>query len=96
MQGSADRPVNLARTRPPANPARLPRRAIYPLAFASEAIARFTGREPFATLDGLRMAKYRMFFTSAKAQSELGYTARPVIEALKDSIAWFRQAGLIR
>jgi len=75
---------------------RLPRRAIYPIAFASEAIARFTGREPFATLDGLRMAKYRMFFTSAKAQSELGYTARPVIEALKDSIAWFRQAGLIR
>jgi len=75
---------------------RLPRRAIYPIAFASEAIARFTGREPFATLDGLRMAKYRMFFTSAKAQSELGYTARPVIEALKDAIAWFRQAGLIR
>jgi len=75
---------------------RLPRRAIYPIAFASEAIARFTGREPFATLDGLRMAKYRMFFTSAKAQSELGYTARPVIEALKDAIAWFRQDGLIR
>jgi dihydroflavonol-4-reductase len=75
---------------------RLPRRAIYPIAFASEVIARFTGREPFATLDGLRMAKYRMFFTSAKAQSELGYTARPVIEALKDAIAWFRQAGLIR
>ena len=42
------------------------------------------------------MAKYRMFFTSAKAKSELGYTARPVIEALKDAIAWFRQAGLIR
>jgi len=75
---------------------RLPRRAIYPIAFASEVIARFTGREPFATLDGLRMAKHRMFFTSAKAQSELGYTARPVIEALKDAIAWFRQAGLIR
>ena len=75
---------------------RLPRRAIYPIAFASEAIARFTGREPFATLDGLRMAKYRMFFTSAKAQSELGYTARPVIEALNDAIAWFRQAGMIR
>ncbi|HWY72114.1 MAG TPA: hopanoid-associated sugar epimerase [Burkholderiaceae bacterium] len=75
---------------------RLPRRAIYPIAFASEVIARFTGREPFATLDGLRMAKYRMFFTSAKAQSELGYTARPVIEALNDAIAWFRQAGMIR
>ena len=75
---------------------RLPRLAIYPIAYAAETIARFTGREPFATLDGLRMAKYRMFFTSARAQAELGYTARPVIEALKDAIAWFRQAGMIR
>jgi dihydroflavonol-4-reductase len=75
---------------------RLPRRAIYPIAFASELLARFTGREPFATLDGLRMAKYRMYFTSAKSHSELGYTARPVIEALKDAVAWFRQAGMIR
>jgi dihydroflavonol-4-reductase len=75
---------------------RLPRRAVYPIAFASEVIARFTGREPFATLDGLRMARYRMFFTSAKAQSELGYSARPAIEALKDAIDWFRQAHMIR
>ncbi|HEX4584754.1 MAG TPA: hopanoid-associated sugar epimerase [Burkholderiaceae bacterium] len=75
---------------------RLPRRAIYPIAFVSELIARFTGREPFATLDGLRMARYRMYFTSAKAHAELGYTARPSIEALKDAVAWFRQAGMIR
>ena len=75
---------------------RLPRLAVYPIALASELMARFTQREPFATLDGLRMAKYRMFFTSTKAQSELGYTARPPVEALKDAIAWFRQAGMIR
>jgi dihydroflavonol-4-reductase len=42
------------------------------------------------------MAKYRMFFTSAKAQADLGYTARPAIEALQDAIAWFRQANMIR
>jgi dihydroflavonol-4-reductase len=74
---------------------RLPRAAIYPIAYLAEAMARFTGREPFATLDGLRMAKYRMFFTSAKAEVELGYTARPVIDALRDAVAWFRQAGMI-
>jgi dihydroflavonol-4-reductase len=42
------------------------------------------------------MARYRMFFTSARAQLELGYTARPVIEAVTDAIGWFRQAGQIR
>jgi dihydroflavonol-4-reductase len=75
---------------------RLPRRAVYPIAMVSELIARITGREPFATLDGLRMAKYRMYFTSAKARAELGYTSRPVVEALKDAITWFRQAHMIR
>ena len=39
-----------------------------PAAAMAEMIANRTGREPFLTLDGLRMAKNRMFFTSAKAQ----------------------------
>jgi len=42
------------------------------------------------------MARYKMFFTSAKAQAELGYGHRPVLEALRDAIAWFRQASMIR
>jgi dihydroflavonol-4-reductase len=52
-----------------------------------------TGREPFATVNGLRMAKYCMFFSSAKAERELGYRARPHGEALVDAIEWFRSAG---
>jgi dihydroflavonol-4-reductase len=73
----------------------LPRALIYPIAFAAEAIARVTKREPFATLDGLRMSKHRMYFTSAKAERLLGYKARPVEEGLRDAIGWFRQAGLM-
>jgi dihydroflavonol-4-reductase len=72
---------------------RLPRAAIYPLAVGAEAVARLTGREPFVTLDGLRMARKKMFFSSAKAIRELGYSARPAREALQDAIAWFRSAG---
>jgi dihydroflavonol-4-reductase len=75
---------------------RMPRAAIVPLAITAEAIARFTGREPLVTLDALRMSKYRMFFTSAKAERDLGMTARPFTEALADAIAWFRAAGYIR
>jgi dihydroflavonol-4-reductase len=74
---------------------RLPRALIYPIAFATEAIARVTKREPFVTLDGLRMAKHRMYFTSAKAERDLGYRARPVDDGLRDAIGWFRQAGLL-
>ena len=42
------------------------------------------------------MASHHMFFTSAKAERDLGYTARPYREALADAVAWFRGAGYIR
>jgi dihydroflavonol-4-reductase len=74
---------------------RLPRAAVLPLAYAAEAIALVTGREPFVTLDGLRMAKDRMFFTSAKAARELGFEARPASAAMADAIASFRARGMI-
>jgi dihydroflavonol-4-reductase len=75
---------------------RVPRRPLFPLAYAAEAIARLTGKEPFITADGLRMAKHRMFFSSAKAERELGYRARPYASGIADAILWFQQAGYIR
>jgi dihydroflavonol-4-reductase len=86
--------ARLAGRRPPT--IKLPRRSIYPLAVAAEAVARVTKREPFVTLDGLRMAKYKMFFSSAKAERELSYHARPASEALADAFCWFRDAGYLR
>ncbi len=75
---------------------KIPRAAIVPLAVVAEMVARGTGREPFVTLDGLRMSKNRMFFTAAKAERELGYKARPYPEAIKDAIAWFQRAGYLK
>ena len=74
---------------------RLPRPLLFPLAHMVEAWARHTGREPLLTVDGLRLARYRMFFTSAKAQRELGYRARPYGDGLRDAVDWFRAAGSI-
>jgi dihydroflavonol-4-reductase len=75
---------------------RLPRQLIFPIAYGAEAVAYFTGREPFVTTTGLRLAKDRMFFTSAKAERELGYRARPYGEAVAGAIAWFRQRGYLK
>jgi dihydroflavonol-4-reductase len=74
----------------------LPRRPLFPLAFAAEAAAQITGREPFLTRDALRMAGHHMFFTSARAERELGYRARPHRLALQDALAWYRTAGYLR
>lgn len=75
---------------------RLPRNLMFPIAYVAEAIARITGREPFVTTTGLRLAKDRMFFTSQKAERELGYRARPHVEAIADAIDWFRSHGYLR
>ncbi|HTT98721.1 MAG TPA: hopanoid-associated sugar epimerase [Rhizomicrobium sp.] len=74
----------------------LPRGPLYPLAYAAEAFASLTGKDPFVTVDALNMSKYHMFFSSAKAERELGYKARPYHEAIKDALDWFRQAGYLK
>jgi dihydroflavonol-4-reductase len=74
----------------------LPRAPLYPLAWAAEAAALVTGREPFVTRDALKMASHHMFFSSARAEAALGYRARPYREALADALAWFRAAGYLK
>jgi dihydroflavonol-4-reductase len=74
----------------------LPVGPLYPLALGAEFIAYFTGREPMLTRDTLRMARKRMFFSSAKAERELGYKTRPAIQGLADAIDWFREAGYLQ
>ncbi|WP_307437217.1 hopanoid-associated sugar epimerase [Labrys monachus] len=69
---------------------------VMPLAVAAEAFARISGREPFVSVDALRMSRHMMYYSSAKAERELGYRARPHGEALADAISWFRSAGYIR
>ncbi|GAB4283240.1 MAG: NAD-dependent epimerase/dehydratase family protein [Deferrisomatales bacterium] len=74
---------------------RLPHGLVLPLAYLSEAWARWSGGrwEPRTTVAGVKMAKKRMFFSSAKARRELGYRARPVDEALREAVEWFRRNG---
>lgn len=70
---------------------RLPHGVALGVAMAAELWARISGAaEPFATVDGVRMARKCMFFSSEKARRELGYTARPADAALRDAVLWFR------
>jgi len=68
---------------------RLPHAAVMPVAYVAEAWARLSGVPPIATVEEVRMSKKRMFFTSAKAERELGYAAGPVRLALEDAVGWF-------
>jgi dihydroflavonol-4-reductase len=50
-------------------------------------------REPRVTLDAVRMGRKKMFITSAKAESELGWNPGPVDGALRRAVEWFRANG---
>ena len=86
--------AGLANRRPPR--VKLPRGPLYPLAYAAEAVARVTNKEPFITADALNMSKYRMFFSSDKATRLLGYKARPYREGLTDAMEWFGREGYLQ
>jgi dihydroflavonol-4-reductase len=75
---------------------RLPYAAVLPMAYAAEGFAKITGRSGRLTLEGVRMSRKRMFFSSEKAVRELGYTWRAPVLAFEDAIRWFRDSGRLR
>ena len=78
--------------RPPS--IRLPAPLLWPVALACEGLARL-GVAPMVTRDHLRMARKKMFFSSAKAMRELGYAPRPARTAIADAVAWFRANSMV-
>ncbi|MFQ5936219.1 MAG: hopanoid-associated sugar epimerase [Acidiferrobacterales bacterium] len=69
----------------------LPHRIALLAAHFMEVWSHFTGHEPRITVDGVRLSEKYMFFSSEKAKGELGFETRPVEEALRDAITWFRE-----
>ena len=83
-----------ANSRPPKF--QIPRGPIYPLAYVAEAWSNLTGvGEPFVTVDGLKMSKKKMFFSSERAVQELGYQHRAGTLAIQDAVNWFRDNGYL-
>ena len=74
---------------------KIPYGVVLPIAAGAEALGRLTGREPFATVDGVRMSQKKMFFSSDRAIRELGYAPRPARQAIADAVAWFRANGYL-
>ena len=72
----------------------LPHSLVMPFAYLAEVWVRMSGgQEPFATVDGIRMARKKMYFSSAKAIRTLDYRPRPAKQALTDAIKWFSANG---
>jgi len=68
----------------------IPWSAVYGAAVVADAAGRLLGREPrLLVLDEVRLARLPLFFSSARAQQELGYVSRPAADALSAAAQWF-------
>jgi dihydroflavonol-4-reductase len=47
-------------------------------------------REPIIPLEGVKMARYKMYVSSEKARRELAFSPRPVEQALREAVDYFR------
>jgi len=74
---------------------RIPYGIAYVAGLASTGWANLTGQEPRAPLDGVKMARKRMFVSQDKAKRELGFNPGPVEAALKRAVDWFRANGYV-
>ncbi|MGH8496464.1 MAG: hopanoid-associated sugar epimerase [Gammaproteobacteria bacterium] len=79
----------------PAPRMKLPYGVAVTVAVLAEAWARVGRRRPAVALDGVRMARKRMYFSSRKAAEMLGYESRPASLAIRDAVTWFRDNGYL-
>ena len=65
-------------------------------ALTDTAVCRLRGREPEIPIEGVQMARKKMFFSSAKAVRELGLPQSPVEAALARAVDWFVENGYVK
>jgi dihydroflavonol-4-reductase len=80
----------------PAPRVRLPHIVALLAAYSDQLISRIVGRDPQIPLEGVKMARHRMFVQSDKAERELGYKPGSVEPALARAVNWYQEHGYIR
>ncbi|MGB6430026.1 MAG: hopanoid-associated sugar epimerase [Candidatus Acidiferrales bacterium] len=79
----------------PAPRFRVPIAVAFAAAYADTLVARLTGREPQIPIDGVRIARHRMFVDCSKAVRELGFAPGPVAAALDRAVRWYEGNGYV-
>ncbi|WP_421902431.1 hopanoid-associated sugar epimerase [Maridesulfovibrio sp.] len=75
---------------------KVPQAVMYSAGFTGELLARLgVIKNPVATMDSVRMAAKKMYYSSDRAEKELGYTHRPALEAVQDAVCWFKAQHML-
>ncbi|PYR27764.1 MAG: NAD-dependent dehydratase [Acidobacteria bacterium] len=77
----------------PAPQRRMPLGLALATGYVSELFARILHRDPRVPLEGVRMARHKMFVDVSKARRELGFESGSIEEALGRAVSWYLERG---
>lgn len=80
----------------PAPRMRVPHAVALVAGYADSLFSRVLGREPQIPLEGVRMARHKMWVDCSKAGWELGFEAGRVEAALERAVRWYEANGYVR
>ena len=74
---------------------RMPLWLLAGFAFLAEIRGRWLQREPYPSRQQVRLCRYHWYYSSARAEKELGFHARPLDQTLGETHAWYCEQGLL-
>jgi dihydroflavonol-4-reductase len=67
----------------------------YAAAYLDTGVSRLLSREPQIPLEGVRMARHKMFVDASKAERDLGFTPGPIEAALERAVTWYESNSYV-
>jgi dihydroflavonol-4-reductase len=65
------------------------------VAYASTVFSRMVGKEPQIPVEGVKIARHKMFVDCSRARRELGFKPGPVEAALERAVRWYEANGYV-
>jgi dihydroflavonol-4-reductase len=66
------------------------------VAYVESAFSRLVGKEPGIPVEGVKIARHKMFVDASRARRELGFEPGPVAAALERAVRWYQANGYVR
>ena len=66
------------------------------VAYVESAFSRLIGREPGIPVEGVKIARHKMFVDASRAPRELGFQPGPVAAALERAVRWYLANGYVK
>ncbi len=66
------------------------------VAYVGSAFSRLIGKEPGIPVEGVKIARHKMFVDASRARRELGFQPGPAAAALERAVRWYQANGYVR